>query len=181
MADIINYIDKLPWHPTKRWVKRDVKSIKKIIIHQTASKAYPYGPKDVENINKYFITPGNHISETGCPHFCYHYAVDDDGKIYVCNDLTDITWHAKGFNTVSLGIAVIGSFDGPTFVGKDHNPTDKQITSLIEFLDGFILNPFGLYNLQKSDVYLHSNLDKINKQSCPGFKISEIVEKWRTS
>ncbi len=178
---IINYINELPWHPKKRWSKRKFSDIKKVVIHQTASPANTTGSKDIFNINNYFIKPGNHVSATGCPHFCYHVAIDDDGTIYWCNEFTDVTWHVRGYNTESIGIVLIGSFDGPTFKGKDGKPTDAQINSLIKVLNSIILNLFELKKIKKEDVFGHTNLDPISKENCPGTIIMQILQQWKTS
>ena len=176
-----NFIKELPWHPTKRWSKRKMSDIKKVVIHQTASPAYTDGPKDIFNVNNYFIKPGNHVSPTGCPHFCYHIAIDDDGIVYWCDEFTDITWHCKNYNSESIGIVLIGSFDGPSFKGKDKNPTKAQINSLVQVLNSIVLNLFELESIKKSDIYGHCELDKLNKENCPGDGVMQFLKQWRLS
>jgi hypothetical protein len=84
---IVNKIQELPWHPTRLWRKRPVSSVRKIILHQEL------GTSDIAGVNQYHITPGpnNHISSRGCPHFCYHYGIEESGEILQVNELSDIT------------------------------------------------------------------------------------------
>jgi len=176
---IIRYFDVIPRHKTLKWAKRDIQRIKKIVVHQLASPAYPESLKDIDNNIKYFVRPGNHIAPNGCPYIPYHIIIDDDGKVYWTNPFEDISWHCKGHNTESIGIAVMGSFDGPEFKGKDGNPTKAQINSLIHVLNGFIMYMFN--NLSKTDVYGHCELDPIRKPSCPGDGIMNVLKQWRNT
>ncbi len=96
--EIKNLINILPWHQKRRWSMRDANSIKKIIIHQELSDG------TIEEVNGYHIGLDNHISAKGCPHFCYHYGIrggkEHDGQIIQANELSHITWHTKGQNSI---------------------------------------------------------------------------------
>jgi hypothetical protein len=77
--NIYNQIHLLEWHPYRRWSKRELKGIDKIIIHQELAEG------DIEAVNRYHIHL-NHISPMGCPHFCYHYGIEKSGEIIQVNE-----------------------------------------------------------------------------------------------
>jgi N-acetyl-anhydromuramyl-L-alanine amidase AmpD len=164
--DCENLINKLDWHPNKIWGQRPITDINKIIIHQSLSDG------KIENINRYIISPGNHISTNGCPHIPYHIAINKDGEILICNNFDDRTWHTKGVNRVSLGVCVLGNFIG-TGYNKGHEPTEKQLLNL-ELLIEYLLDKLSLTS---KSVYGHYHF---GKPACPGKSCSEIVEAFRT-
>ena len=177
--NIIKYWNVIPRHPKLKWATRKLENITKIVVHQLASPAYPDSTKDIDNNIKYFVNPGNHIAKAGCPYIPYHVIIDDDGKVYWCNPFEDITWHCKGFNTEAVGIGLMGSFDGPGFKGKNKNPTEAQMNSLIQVLDGFRLYMFN--NIQKTNIYGHCELDSKNKSACPGTEAMRVLNQWRNT
>lgn len=166
--EIVNKIQELPWHPTRLWRKRPVSSIKKIILHQEL------GTSDIAGVNQYHITPGpnNHISSRGCPHFCYHYGIEESGEILQVNELSDITWHCKGQNEVSVGIMLVGNFNGPGYDMGSEGPNEAQLKAM-EFLVKHLQEALQLTN---QDVYGHYHY---GKPACPGFVVTEWLEKWR--
>lgn len=157
---LLNCINTLPWHSTRRWLKRELSEIEEIVIHQEA------GNGSVENVNNYHITPGqnNHVSKAGCPHFCYHYGIEKDGTIKQVNLLTDITWHTGNVNRIGIGIMLVGNFSGPDHKG-DEKPTPAQMTALEELVD-YLQAAYGPLRLKGHFDY--------GKPSCPG----TFVENW---
>lgn len=167
--EIIDRINQLPWHPTRRWSTRGLGAIRKIIVHQEL------GNGSIEQVNDYHISPGNHISENGCPHFSYHYGVrksGSDGEIIQVNALNNIVWHTKGQNTASVGIMLEGFFKGPGQDLGDDGPTKSQLDSL-QFLVGYLTKTLGLSN---QDVYGHYHF---GKPACPGTRAAEWIEHFR--
>jgi hypothetical protein len=165
--DYEDMVDILEWNSTGRiWGKRRIEDIDKIIIHQSLSDG------KIENINKYLIGPNNHISPVkGCPHICYHMAINKDGKLLLLNNFSDRTWHTKGQNRIGISICVLGNFIG-TGYNKGHEPTNEQLKAL-EFLIEFLLDKL---NLSQKDVYGHYHY---GKPACPGKTCSEIIESFR--
>jgi N-acetyl-anhydromuramyl-L-alanine amidase AmpD len=178
--NIINHINILPWHPTKRWGQRNLSLIKNIVIHQSMSYYKQYSTKDIEGVNNYHITPSNdnHISKTGCPHICYTFVIDDDGKTYQCNEYKHITWHCKGHNIDSLGILILGDFDGPSYNGKYEKPTQEQMESLYLLLNYMIDQKF-YRQIDKKHIFGHTEL-QANKENCPGNYLMKFVDQYRT-
>jgi N-acetyl-anhydromuramyl-L-alanine amidase AmpD len=172
MIEIKNYIDLLPWHPTRRWQQRSLSKVKYIIVHQSLCDS------TVQNINNYHITPSenNHISTNGAPHICYHYIIGKD-SLYKTNSLTDVTWHCRGHNTDSIGICLLGNFDGPSYQGTN-TPTDFQVVALAELLERlYKYQPdFKKLNIKKS---LKGHCDFFGKENCPGIYFQGFIKEYR--
>jgi N-acetyl-anhydromuramyl-L-alanine amidase AmpD len=183
-----NVINELPWHPTRKWRTRNLNEIDTIVVHQSASGG------TAESINRYHITPTsdrnndgiveswerNHISDEGIPHIAYHYAIENSGDILLCNNLTDITWHAGvgNYNQRSIGIVVIGNFNGPSYTGTD-TPTAEQIKSLRELLDFYKnkhIPEVPIISLKR--FYGHCDV-KVAKENCPGNFIMAFLRAYR--
>lgn len=63
----------------------------------------------------------------------YHYAIAPDGTIYKCRRITESTVHARGANSRSIGIMLMGYFHVDAHY-KGQPPTDEQIASLRELV-----------------------------------------------
>ena len=159
--NIIRLVENLPWNPSRpRWPqKRNLERIDRAILHQSLGHADLSGNRDVFGINNYHISPGNHISAGGCPHICYHYCLDDDGSIYLSNELTDVVWHCKGQNNRSIGIMLVGDFAGTGHVGGE--PTAAQERAFFALAE-HLMETLGL----EPDV-LFGHCD-FGKPACPG-------------
>lgn len=162
---IENQIQTLNWHPARRWSMRDVTTIQKIILHQEL------GESTVEQVNAYHIGP-NHISQRGCPHFCYHYGIEKDGRIIMANDLCHIVWHCKGQNSIAVGIMLVGNFNGPGYNLGTEGPTGEQMES-VDFLVNHLLEEL---KLNRQNVYGHYHF---GKPACPGYKVQRWIEDFR--
>ena len=163
--NIINRITGLEWHKSRRWAVRDILSIQKIIIHQEL------GAADIEHVNRYHIGP-NHLSEKGCPHFCYHYGIEKNGGIIQANELSSVTWHTAGQNRLGTGIMLTGNFEGPDNHTGTSEPTSEQMASLKELTEWLMT----FLNLTRQDVYGHYHF---GKPACPGYVIQQWIEKLR--
>lgn len=161
---VLNSTVSLPWHETRKWGKRPLSRINKIVVHQSLTTG------SLEGINNYHITPGNqnHISPKGAPHICYHYAIDRDGEIHHCNPLSSLVWHCKGQNTSGVGVVILGDFDGPTYQGKDKDPTDAQMEALEYLLDNHLVTKFP-----EADLTGHADF---GKENCPGNTIYSYIQ-----
>lgn len=93
--------------------QRKLERVEMLVIHHTVTpRIFP-----PENIARY------HVYNRKYPAIAYHYVVEGDGTIYQTNPLTDVSWHTSGFNTMSIGIALTGTFMN----GRE--PTEKQCRS----------------------------------------------------
>jgi len=176
--DIINYVNVLPWHTKRKWGKRSLSSINKVIIHQSLSTG------SLEGVNNYHITPGtgNHISPYGAPHICYHFAINKEGEIYKCNPLSSVVWHCRKQNTFSIGVLILGHFSGPSHIGKE-DPSERQLESLKDLLDGIIDKNNAIAGNKTSEIFLSKNdifgHNSFGKENCPGNLVSEFIETYK--
>jgi hypothetical protein len=150
--DIIN---KLTRHKEKKWKQRDLSKIKQVVFHHAANNISAY------DIAKYHVGP-NHISKTGCPGICYHFYIEKDGSILLCNKLEDIVWGTKGVNTETINICINGNLD-------IKNPTLNQIKSVIKIWEWSKI----LFKLNNKNCHKHSDF---TNTKCPGEVISGIVK-----
>ncbi len=164
---IYKLIGQLPKHPTKKWTTRALSAIDTIAVHQSVSLANDKKGV-IEAINRYHINP-NHISSTGLPAIAYHYVVLSDG-IYQVNALTDVTAHAKGYNTRSIGILCPGDFSGPSYIGKEV-PTKEQLDFLLDLIN-MLVEQFGI-----EKVVGHCDIS--TKENCPGTVISDTIKHYK--
>lgn len=165
IMEIVNLINVLPWHPERRWSIREPSKINKIIIHQELAEG------SVESVNQYHIRP-NHISPRGCPHFCYHYGIRENGQTIQANDLTNIVWHTGGANETSVGIMLEGNFKGPGHELGREKPSDEQMKSL----ETLVARLIEMLSLAPQDVFGHYHF---GKPACPGYFVSEWIENLR--
>lgn len=166
--EIVDRIKDLPWHESRRWSKRALSRINKIIVHQELANG------DIDSVNRYHITPSpqNHLSPKGAPHFAYHYGIEKDGTIIQANNLSDITWHCKMQNSVSVGIMVAGDFTGPGHSAGE--PEEAQLESIEKLVD-YIIDL--LPQLDKYHLYGHCDF---GKQACPGNTLMAFIEDYKT-
>jgi N-acetyl-anhydromuramyl-L-alanine amidase AmpD len=125
----INLNTNPKYDQNRPWGKRSLSDIDKIIIHQALSKG------TTESIHNYHTSENSHLKSGGAPRISYHYTIEEDGKIYMVNNLDDVVWHCRGVNISSIGVLVIGDFDGPTHRGKSGDPTPEQLSSLKFLVD----------------------------------------------
>ena len=165
MKEIRNCINQLRWSPTYIWSKRSLNKVNQVIVHQALSEG------SVEAINKYHISPGNHISNKGCPHICYHYVIDREDNILQTNLLSSIVWHCSQRNTHSIGILVLGNFDGPSYKGTQ-NVLGIQVENL-RYLLSMLLSK---YHLNRQNVFGHNDF---GKENCPGNVITNFIRGYK--
>lgn len=169
-----NWIDKLitneNYDANKPWGVRGLASVNKIIVHQSLSNVV--GKPDTQSIHNYHISPESHLKPgIGAPRIAYHYTIEEDGTVIQCNELKHITWHCVGQNTSSIGVMVVGDFNGADHTGKDV-PTKEQLESLDMLLDTLIKQ----FNLSKDSVRGHCDF---GKPACPGAAVMAHISKWR--
>ena len=149
---------------------REATPIDRVILHQSLGHADPSGNRDVFGINNYHISTGNHISAGGCPHICYHWVLDDDGSIYLCNELSDVVWHCKGQNARSIGVMLVGNFAGPGHPGGE--PTTAQEQAFFAVAEHLM----EVLGLTPESFAGHADFGKL---ACPGNTAYGWIEKLR--
>lgn len=95
LPQVVNIVDQLPHHPSKKWPKRDFNKLEGSTVHHFASEA------PIVNQAKY------HINVHGWPGIAYSIVIRD-GQILQTNYLDDRTTHATGGNDTSIGVCIGG-------------------------------------------------------------------------
>lgn len=143
---LVNVVDKLPVHPTKRYEKRTLDKITHIAIHHSA------GPANLppERIAQFHIN--NDWAGMG-----YHFYVAPEGVIYQTNQLETVSNHVYMNNNYALGICVAGSFINGLI------PTPKQIEA-VGHLAAWLMQTL---NIPLNNVLGHKEFPN-NQTACPG-------------
>lgn len=167
MRNIIDITSTIPKHPWKKWSRRKVNPTR-IILHTTASDN-----QDPMRTARYHVMQSeeNRLSKSGAPSLAYHDFIDRNGLIYHCNDYMDITWHAKSYNTSSIGIVM-------AFRGQDNiEPAALQYESTFLHLVDLALK----FRIPPSRIIGHREVPGMfsiigkgsvrYRKTCPGMKI----------
>ena len=161
MRRIINIIDKLPRHSTKRYGTRSVDTIRGILIHHSATSCVcgvDLNLNDiddaVEQVAKY------HVEHNGWPGFGYGFVIPKTGEIYKTNKITTVSYHAgAGQNTIHLGICLLGNFE-------TEKPTEKQWDSL-KWLVGTLQAVYP-------NLYIKGHRE-VRQTKCPGKNLFSLL------
>lgn len=132
---IIDIVNGLPKHATKRYSKRDVSKIHSIVVHHFAGDSTP------QNVAMYHIklkynSLGQPILHSDWPGIGYHYVVNKDGTIFQTNYHDTMSFHAGDINTYSIGIALNGNFTSTP-------PPQEQLDS-VRWLINYLRQHSGL-------------------------------------
>lgn len=147
LPEIINISDTLVWHKTAKWEQRSIESIKRIIIHHTASES------PLWNQSSY------HVNTHGWAGLSYHLIISG-GRINQINELEDVTFHAASNNMDSVAICIHGDLSKREMTSQER-----------ELLYGAILTVKSLCNIEQ--VLAHS---EVNATSCPCTSVNKIRE-----
>ena len=136
-------------HPNKIYSKRKLEVIDKIIIHHTAS-----------NQSDLSVYEKHHVEVNKWPAIGYHFVINRNGDISYYNNIDLATYHCKGHNNKSVGIALVGNFT----VGR---PDPKQIDSLNDLI--------AFFALYFHEVTIHGH-NEFRNTLCPGknFDIDDV-------
>jgi N-acetylmuramoyl-L-alanine amidase len=153
---------QLPKHHTKRYSARDLTKVDMIVLHHcgvNAKRPEAGWHVYIHNVARY------HVNNNGWPAIGYHYMVDPDGGTWKVNPCKLRTYHAKGGNTHTIGICLIGNF-------TKQSPGEVQLQAARELIADIRRAMPGInYVIGHRDVHGSST-------SCPGkaFKDETIKE-----
>lgn len=141
-------VDQLSKHKTKRYGKRRIDQIKRIVVHHFA------GNITIDEAAKY------HVSK-GWPGIGYWAVIDLDGTAYITNDIDTVSYNVANGNTPTVGIALRGNWEEciPPVYMLD------TLTKLIWSVQN-VVGPLP--------VYVHS--DFVNTK-CPGDELRNYIKK----
>ena len=112
MSEVIDISKVLPRHAVRKYDKRNISDIKRLVIHTSDWQTTP------ERIAKYDISTKCHISPgKGCPSVTYHEMINTDGVCFHTLPWKEVAWHVGVWNKSSLGLALLYRCSDST--GKD--------------------------------------------------------------
>jgi hypothetical protein len=135
---------QLPRNATKRYVERPLESIKRIIIHHTATPA----SVTVQRIAEY------QVNDKNLPGITYHFCTTATGQAYQTEPLTTTAAHAGQNSRDSVGVCLIGNF-------MENPPSEAQLNATASVL----AQVMGNLSIPASQIFGYSEI--INTQS-PG-------------
>ena len=158
--------------PLATTLDQPIKSVKYLAIHCSATTpSMDWGVKDIdiEHRKRGFLRIG------------YHYVIRRDGSIEKGREDNQAGAHVAGFNSVSLGICMIGGVNKTTDVNRNVNGavaslvpadnfTEAQFTSLLILLQEL------KKTYPKATIQGHRDFPKVAK-ACPSFDVKEFVKK----
>ena len=163
---LIDIRKTIPKHPTRKWKRRGLADT--IVVHCTAGSQ-----QDPNATAKYHIRPGpqNRLSKRGAPGLAYHDYVTDEGIVFHCNNYNDSTWHARSYNSRSIGVTM-------AYRALDTvPPTVNQLIALCKHIVTLCL----YIKIQPKRVLGHRELPWMStilgngsvryKKSCPGMAV----------
>ena len=168
----VNVFQSLPRHPTKKYGYRALSSINKIVIH-TSDRDW-----SITELAKFDIEP-NHISDTGCPAITYHDVIMKTGVVFHTLPYKEVSWHAGGYNSGSVAVALMYRCTDPETQKDRFHPTTNALKALVSHCGKLCLR----FNLTPDRVLGHRELfgtgwfrnkhgSKRLRKTCPGLKIN---------
>ncbi len=129
---IVDLVDQLPHHATKRYSTRPLSAITALAIHHSGS------PKEFtpQAIAAYHVA--DPPQGRGWPGIGYHFYISSNGTIYQTNRLETTSYHVGNNNRYAVGICFNGEFNGQRL------PTDAQLVAggkLVVWLMDFLHMP----------------------------------------
>lgn len=128
---------------------RDMSNVCLQVIHHTATTG-----STIRSLAEF------HVAERGWPAIGYHFAIGYDGKCYLLNDVDRRTNHAAGVNSISVGVALVGSFQ--------HKAPPQEMVVAASMLSEFIADRYGI-----DQVVFHRDT---KRTLCPGDSAVKVLQ-----
>lgn len=111
LEGVVDVIHEMAYHAEMRYETRPLSNIRYLVIHHTRTSP-DVPPHELAR---------QHVERIGWPGIGYHFVVAADGTVYQTNDLRTVSFHARQFNPMAVGIALAGEFSsqGPPAVQVD--------------------------------------------------------------
>lgn len=167
--ELTQTIDKNEQSEALLWPMEYAKNIEKIVVHHTASTGNLDNPEAALRAIYYY-----HAVRRGWGDIGYNYLIDPQGNIYEgrAGGERVVAGHAQGYNTGSIGIAVIGNYQ------------ENQVPyEVFEALSALIQEKADLYNIKIDGVStfrgeLFPNVmghRDVASTACPGQKLYDAL------
>lgn len=145
---VYDIIAELPAHPTRKYRRRALRDIRRIVLHHSATDT-----GTPEAFARY------HVQSQGWPGIAYHYVIMRDGTAYKTQEASVMSYHAAGANKDGLGICMVGNFDR-------YDPPLAQLRACLELC----IDLCRAYNIPVAGVIGHREVPGTMK-TCPGKRI----------
>jgi N-acetyl-anhydromuramyl-L-alanine amidase AmpD len=111
-----------------------------------------------------------HMQENGWKDIGYHFVIDRDGDTVEGRPLEQAGAHARGHNTNSIGICLVGGWGGATTDQFEEHFTELQRQALWKLLND-LTEKFP-------DVKIRGH-NEVAAKACPCFTVSEFIQNGR--
>jgi len=158
LLSLIRRLCGFPKNPSQKGGLRP-KDVKYLVVHCSATKpSMDVGAADIDRWHR----------KNGWRKIGYHFVIKRDGTIEPGREPTEIGAHAAGYNSVSIGICLVGGVSEKDVNKAENNFTISQMETLHRLLSYLLATSFP-----KAKVLGHRDLPGV-KKACPSFD----VQKW---
>lgn len=134
----------------------------KIIVHCSATK--PSMDTDAADIDRWH-------RERGWLKIGYHFVIKRDGTIEEGRHVDEVGAHAKGYNSTSVSVCMIGGVTENDVEVGENNFMDSQWSSLESVIDTLV------NRYPDADVIGHND---VSDKECPSFNVGEWYAEYRS-
>lgn len=154
---VVNVVDELKKHDTKKYPYRHLSSITHIAIHHSLTEPNSDSRKDVEAFARY------HVEENDWPGIAYAYVIGYEGTVFKTNIAVHVTYHVGNHNRKALGICLVGDF-------RDSEVPKEQYNAAIELVQICM----DSYEVPIENVLGHSEFEGYKWKECPAFDMDKF-------
>jgi hypothetical protein len=119
--EIVDLVASLARHPGRAYAQRPLADIRYLVLHHTGAS------RDVTAR----AIAAEHVNVNGWPGIGYHYVIDAEGTLFRTQDLTAVSYHARQFNPVAVGIALVGDLSATLPGSAQLERTGDLLASLV--------------------------------------------------
>ena len=151
---------------------RPLQEIDTVIVHHDGR--LDFTPQDDLKVLNLLKSYTNFHIQKGWKRLAYHIVIDRAGNSWLCNSLSETTYHAGNLpvNKKSIGICLLGDFDRQI-------PTKEQFESLKVVLNYLATKRPDMPNLVQKSVKYHREVRLFGGTSCCGKWLIPFVEDYR--
>jgi len=160
MLFVKNIANQLLTHPSNTYALRNPEFINTIVIHQTDGEDHgAFTPYEIANY---------HVNTKNWAGIGYHYVIVDSGQIYQTQNIENISYHASGYNTNSIGIAITGEHR------RNNNEQNKDLIDSKEYnsLVYLVAQLSQKFNIPIENIIGHTETS--SPKSCPNLDMDEF-------
>lgn len=168
--EIINTVKNDSSGNTLLWPQEYPKKVKKFIVHHTATTSNLDNPEQAIRAIYYY-----HAVTRGWGDIGYNYVIDQAGNVYEGRAGGDgvVAGHSAGYNTGSIGIAVLGNYE-------ENAVTGESVQSLMDLIyEKAKINEIDVDGTSEFRSEITANIlghKDVASTTCPGENLYEILD-----